>query len=129
MVFNFALNVLWDVSKMSTQWPKNKVYCPYASKHFTNLNILWSSLKFMVMCIQCVTKKRPKFFWDCIGLLTYNYRSERDFYRVCRWYWVNICILTANIFESEPMPTPWKFLAGGPPLLPKCKLKLKLSLG
>ena len=29
--------------------------------------------------------------------------------------------LTANIFESGPMPTPWKFLAGLP-LLPSCKL-------
>ena len=28
--------------------------------------------------------------------------------------------LTANIVESGPMPTPWKFLAG-PPLLPSCK--------
>ena len=30
-------------------------------------------------------------------------------------------ILTANIFESGPMPTPWKFL-DRPPLLPSCKL-------
>jgi hypothetical protein len=29
--------------------------------------------------------------------------------------------LTANIFESGPMPTPQKFLAG-PPLLLSCKL-------
>ena len=29
--------------------------------------------------------------------------------------------LTSNIFESGPMPTPSKFLAG-PPLLPSCKL-------
>ena len=32
-----------------------------------------------------------------------------------RWY------LTANIFESGPMLTPWKFL-DRPPLLPSCKL-------
>ena len=30
-------------------------------------------------------------------------------------------ILTANIFESEPMPTPWKSL-DMTPLLPSCKL-------
>ena len=29
--------------------------------------------------------------------------------------------LTATNFESGPMPTPWKILAG-PPLLPSCKL-------
>ena len=34
-------------------------------------------------------------------------------------YW-DLLTLTANIFESGPMPTPWKFLAG-PPLLPGCK--------
>ena len=30
-------------------------------------------------------------------------------------------LLTANIFESRPMPTPWKF-SDGSPLLPSCKL-------
>ena len=30
-------------------------------------------------------------------------------------------LLTANIFESGPMPTPLEFLAG-PSLLPSCKL-------
>ena len=30
-------------------------------------------------------------------------------------------LLTANIFESGPMPTPWKFL-DRPPLLPSYKL-------
>ena len=34
--------------------------------------------------------------------------------------WI-VCILTANIFESGPMPTPWNFL-DRPPLLPSCKL-------
>ena len=32
-----------------------------------------------------------------------------------------ITLLTANIFESGPMPTTWKFLAR-PPILPSCKL-------
>ena len=27
--------------------------------------------------------------------------------------------LTANIFESGPMPTPWKFL-DSPPVIPSC---------
>ena len=34
---------------------------------------------------------------------------------------VEVVILTANIFESGPMPTPSKFLAGLS-LLPSCKL-------
>ena len=40
------------------------------------------------------------------------------------FFWILICngkYLTANIFESGPMPTPWKFL-NRPPLLPSCKL-------
>ena len=40
------------------------------------------------------------------------------------FFWILICngkYLTANIFESGPMPTSWKFL-NRPPLLPSCKL-------
>ena len=37
------------------------------------------------------------------------------------WERNNEFILTANIFESGPMTTPWKLLAGLP-LLPNCKL-------
>ena len=42
---------------------------------------------------------------DVRTLVQYRYRDD----------------LTANIFESGPMPTPWIFLAGSP-LLPSSKL-------
>ena len=47
----------------------------------------------------------------------YLVNKQHNFSRgVFRWL-----VLTANNFESGPMPTPWNFL-DGPPLLPSCKL-------
>ena len=50
---------------------------------------------------------------DCVEF----YAAISIFHSICE---VLLFYLTANIFESGPIPTPWKFLAG-PPLLPSCK--------
>ena len=38
---------------------------------------------------------------------------------ICKIAYVNGLALTANIFESGPMPTPWKFL-DSLPAIPSC---------
>ena len=44
-----------------------------------------------------------------------------DLSKVINNAWATTIYLTANIFESGPMPTPWKFL-DGLLLLPSCEL-------
>ena len=57
----------------------------------------------------------PNFVLDK-PLFTHFYSTVRAVLKI-----YTILLLTANIFESGPIPTPWKFLVGLP-LLSSCKL-------
>ena len=51
------------------------------------------------------------------NILKFLEKSQNMFIKVSKTEFA----LAANIFESGPMPTPWKIL-DGTPLLPSCKL-------
>ena len=94
-------------------WPKSQVKLPHSSEnwHFRAKNRLCaykSAIQYMLYLKQSCTME-PNSFLSIIWFYQGYQITEGGL------------ILTANIFESGPMPTPWKILAG-PPLLPSCKL-------
>ena len=101
---------LWEISKGSSHafrpiltricWESSSSKCSLSSASFESS----SDFQKEMSPTRCL-KRSPTSLWSC-------------FYEEILLFGV---YLTANIFESGPMPTSWKFL-NSPPLLPSCEL-------